>query len=117
MKLVEFLSFVAVAKFPTPGLQVASSCWNWVSNPLHLDMIRVSLHELLVSGVLPFVHTFWLLGCVAMAIATKAVIWMSRKIPKVARSLNQERVEKEPITLIGEVAAAVVFVAVLVIGY
>jgi hypothetical protein len=76
---------------------------------------KIFIHQAAVSAVLPFIHTMWLSTCVLMAFLTKAVVFAARKIPVLARYVSEERLDKEPITLIGEVTAALVFVSDLLI--
>jgi hypothetical protein len=42
---------------------------------------------------------------------TKLCIWAGRGMPLISKYLNEERIEREPITLIGELTAAMYVVA------
>lgn len=63
--------------------------------------------QILVSAVLPFIHTIWMVSYVLMAFISRFLLWVGRKAPLLTRFLSEERIEQEPITLIGELCAAV----------
>jgi hypothetical protein len=66
--------------------------------------------------VLPFVHIAWLLIYFVAAVVARELTWVGKKLPFFGRILSQERIEKSPITLIGEIAAGLILVIFLLIG-
>lgn len=61
-------------------------------------------------------HTLWLLIYFLATVLAKGATWLSGRLPAMAKMLSQERIEKSPITLIGEFGAAIVLLAFLAGG-
>lgn len=62
------------------------------------------------------IHSIWLLIYFAATIVAKFATWLSMTVPPLGKILSQKRIERKPITLIGELAAAIILVAFLGIG-
>ena len=75
---------------------------------------KLSVSAFLASVCLPIVHSVWMLIFALATVAAGAASWLSRKIPDLSRFLSKKRIETEPISLIGEFAAALVVATILV---
>lgn len=96
--------------------------WDWVSFGLFrlfgpssfVTTVKLGYYEGRVTSVLPFVHSFWIAVSVLVLLLSRTFIWVSRRVPILTRFLNEDRVEREPITLIGEITAAAYLLSVVV---
>lgn len=68
------------------------------------------------SAAFSVIHTIWLLIYFLATLLAKGAAWLSARLPSLAKMLSQERIEKSPITLIGEFGAAIVLFAFLAGG-
>jgi hypothetical protein len=69
-----------------------------------------------VIGMVTFIHSIWLAVYFVATLLAKCATWFVARLPPLGKILSQERIEKSPITLIGEFAAVIVVLMFLVIG-
>jgi hypothetical protein len=108
--IVEKGSGMILSALPKPAIDATGKV---LIDPTTAIVIKAFFYQLSVSYVLPFIHTVWMIVCVVMAALSKLFIWVSRRVPLLSKFLNQERIEKEPITLIGEFTAALCFLLII----
>ena len=70
-------------------------------------------HQYIVSTILPFVHSIWLAGTILAAGLARLIVSISRKMPVLAKFIDEKRIEKEPITLLGELAIGVLVIVAI----
>ena len=110
--VAEMLTTALIAFCSAKIISEAFSLVNMGTVPIASSSVYVTLlRQVIISMALPFAHTLWLMLCVVMALLSKLCVWAGRGMPLISRYLSEERIEREPITLIGELTAAIYFVA------
>jgi hypothetical protein len=69
----------------------------------------------LISLALPLVHSVWMFLFVIAVLAARGIVWLGGRLSRLSKFLSDERIEKEPITLVGEFAAALLVITAVII--